>query len=184
MSDFENAPTEMLEMPMASGEVTEEYFNHVRKINDVYYDQIKISDQKAAYIFTFMLAFLVSSAEGRNVFSWSRYSEGSWIEIILSGALALASVWSILSAIMVVLPRKAQQSTTLFWGTWPQHRPIFEQAAQHSDIGYLFKQYLDNADVLSLIASQKYKLVSYAFRGLMVTVIAYVLLLLLAQNQT
>ena len=49
MSDFDSAPTEMLEMPMATGEVTEEYFNHVRKINDVYYDQIKISDQKPTY---------------------------------------------------------------------------------------------------------------------------------------
>jgi len=183
LSDFDSAPTEMLEMPMATGEITEEYFNHVRKINDVYYDQIKISDQKAAYIFTFMLAFLVSSTEGRNVFKWSRYTEGNWTEIILSGALALASVLSILSAILVVLPRRIEKSTSLFWGTWPRHRAIFEEAARRSDIGYLFNEYLDNADVLSLIARQKYKFVAYAFRGLMFTVLAYVLLLLASQNQ-
>ncbi|WP_112803703.1 MULTISPECIES: Pycsar system effector family protein [unclassified Neorhizobium] len=182
MSDFDSAPTEMLEMPMATGEVTEEYFNHVRKINDVYYDQIKISDQKAAYIFTFMLAFLVSSAEGRSVFNLTRYMQGEWAEIILSAALALASVFSILSAILVVLPRRVEKSTSLFWGTWPNHRPLFEQAAQRSDVGYLFNEYLDNADVLSLIATQKYKFVSYAFRGLMFTVLAYVLLLLVSQN--
>ena len=183
MSDFDSAPTEMLDMPMATGEVTEEYFNHVRKINDIYYDQIKISDQKAAYIFTFMLAFLVSSTEGRNVFNVTRYMTGNWTEIILSAALALASVLSIIFAILVVLPRHINKSTSLFWGTWPQHRPIFESAAERSDVGYLFKEYLDNADVLSLIARQKYKFVAYAFRGLMFTVLAYVVLLLVSQNQ-
>src|SRR6478735_6584594 len=146
VSDFDSAPTEMLDMPMATGEVTEEYFNHVRKINDIYYDQIKISDQKAAYIFTFMLAFLVSSTEGRNVFNVTRYITGNWVEIILSAALALASVLSILFAILVVLPRHINKSTSLFWGTWPQHRSIFQHAAEHSDVGYLFKEYLDNAD--------------------------------------
>jgi hypothetical protein len=183
VSDFDSAPTEMLDMPMATGEVTEEYFNHVRKINDIYYDQIKISDQKAAYIFTFMLAFLVSSTEGRNVFNVTRYMTGNWSEIILSAALALASVLSIVFAILVVLPRHINKSTSLFWGTWPHHRPIFESAAERSDVGYLFKEYLDNADVLSLIARQKYKFVAYAFRGLMFTVLAYVVLLLVSQNQ-
>ncbi|MGK9054646.1 Pycsar system effector family protein [Xaviernesmea oryzae] len=183
MSDFESAPTEMPELPMTSGEITEEYFNHARKINDVYYDQIKISDQKAAYIFTFMLAFLISSAEGRNVFNWTRYAKGQWTEILLSGALAVASVLSILFAILVVLPRHIDKSTSLFWGSWPQHRTIFEQAAQRGDIRYLLDEYLDNADVLSLIARQKYRFVSLAFRGLMFTVLAYVLLLLTTQNQ-
>ncbi len=178
MSEFDSAPTEMLEMPMASGEITEEYFNHVRKINDVFYDQIKISDQKAAYIFTFMLAFLISSSEGRGVFTLARYTGGSWVVIVVSALLAITSVSSILSAILVVLPRRVEKSTSLFWGTWPQHRAIFEHAAQRSDVGYLFKEYLDNADVLSLIARQKYRCVSYAFRGLVLTVIAYVLLLL------
>ncbi len=178
MSDFDSAPTEMLEMPMASGEITEEYFNHVRKINDVFYDQIKISDQKAAYIFTFMLAFLVSSSEGRGVFTWTRYTEGPWLTVILSAILALVSLLSILAAILVVLPRHVNKSTSLFWGTWPKHRPAFELAAQRGDIGYLFREYLENADVLSLIARQKYKFVSYAFRGLVFTVVAYVLLLL------
>lgn len=178
MSDFDSAPTEMLEMPLATGVVTEEYINHIRKVNDVFYDQIKISDQKAAYIFTFMLAFLISSAEGRGVFTLARYTESNWLVVIVSGALAIASVSSIISAILVVLPRQVDKSTSLFWGTWPKHRPLFEQAARDSDVSYLFNQYLDNADVLSLIARQKYRCVAYAFRGLVFTVLAYVILLL------
>lgn len=173
----------MLEMPMASGEITEEYINHIRKINDVFYDQIKISDQKAAYIFTFMLAFLVSSTEGRQVFNWARYVEGSLSLNLASGALAVASVFSILAAILVVLPRHIAKSTSMFWGTWPRHRPIFESAAQKSDVSYLFQEYLDNADVLSLIARQKYKFVGFAFRGLVFTVLAYILLLVASQAQ-
>jgi magnesium-transporting ATPase (P-type) len=167
---------------MASGEITEEYINHVRKVNDVFYDQIKIADQKAAYIFTFMLAFLVSSAEGRSVFNWSRYTQGDKLEILLSATLACASVVSILCAILVVLPRSVARSTSLFWGTWMHHRPIFEGAAKRSDVSYLFDQYLENADILSLIARRKYKCVSYAFRGLVFTVLAYVVLLLVTQQ--
>ena len=49
-----------------------QYVAHLEKINTVYYDQIKIADQKAAFIFTFMLAFLVSSAEGSSVFKMER----------------------------------------------------------------------------------------------------------------
>lgn len=168
-------------MPMASDEVTEEYINHIRKINDIFYDQIKISDQKAAYIFTFMLAFLVSSSDGRQVFNWSRYLEGTITSNAASAALAMTSVFSILCAILVVLPRHINKSTSMFWGTWPHHRPIFESAAQRSDVSYLFHEYLNNADVLSLIARQKYKFVNYAFRGLVCTVIAYVLLLMANQ---
>ncbi|SFB59658.1 hypothetical protein SAMN03159496_05573 [Rhizobium sp. NFR07] len=181
VSDFDSAPTEMLDMPMATGEITEEYINHIRKINDVFYDQIKIADQKAAYIFTFMLAFLVSSAEGRGVFNWARYTHGNWIEIFFSAMLAVASVFSILFAIRVVLPRQIDKSTSLFWGKWTHHRSLFETAAQRSDVSYLFHQYLDNADVLALIAGQKYKCVSLAFRGLVFTVVAYVVLLLATQ---
>jgi hypothetical protein len=183
LSDFDATPTELLEMPMASEEITEEYITHVRKINDIFYDQIKISDQKAAYIFTFMLAFLVSSSDGRQVFNFARYLTGTWFSNFASAALAVASIFSILAAILVVLPRHVEKSTSLFWGTWPRHRPIFESAARNRDVAYLFHEYLENADVLSLIARQKYKFVGYAFRGLVFTVLAYVLLLVANQAQ-
>ena len=182
MSDFDSAPTEMLDLTMASGEVTEEYINHIRKINDFFYDQIKIADQKAAYIFTFMLAFLISSAEGRSVFDWALYAKADIPEALLRAILACASVFSIICAILVVLPRNIPRSTSLFWGTWPHHRPLFELAAANRDVSCLFNEYLDNADILSLISRRKYKCVSFAFRGLVLTVLAYVILLLATQN--
>ena len=157
--------------------VSPEYFDHVKKINDVYAEQISLSDQKAAYIFTFMLAFLVSSAEGREVFNWAHYLKASPLGILFSAMLAISSVVSMLAAIMVVLPQHIKKSTSLFWGTWPMHRPNFEAAARSQDRNYLFQQYLDNADILSLICRKKYRNVNYAFRALVVTVISYVLLL-------
>jgi hypothetical protein len=158
-------------------DISTEYFDHIKKINDIFYDQIKISDQKAAYIFTFMLAFLVSSSEVRAVFMWSRYAEGNAQSILFSGLLAASSVFSILSAILVVLPRHVNKSTSLFWGTWGKHRQHFRDAARRRDALYLFNQYLDNADILAAIARGKYRCVTIAFRGLVVTVVAYVLLL-------
>ncbi|WP_027998386.1 Pycsar system effector family protein [Sinorhizobium arboris] len=153
------------------------YYDHIRKVNDVFADQIKTSDQKAAYIFTFMFAFLVTSQEGRSVFAWQRYAEGSTIPMVFSAMLALASIFSIVSAILVVLPRKSATSTTLFWGAWSRHRESFMRAAGAGDRAYLFRQYAENADALAAIACGKYRCVSFAFRGLLVTVLSYICLL-------
>jgi hypothetical protein len=112
VSDFDTSTTELIETPITIGDVNLEYFNHVKKINDVFYDQVKISDQKAAYIFTFMLAFLVTSSEVRNVFTVARYFERDMVINGLSALLALASTFSILSALLVVLPRHIKTSSS------------------------------------------------------------------------
>ncbi len=154
-----------------------DYFEHIKRVNDIFYDQIKISDQKAAYIFTFMLAFLITSSEGRDVFTWARYAGGQVVPIILSAALALSSVFSIICAIFVILPRRSAKATSLFWGAWPDNRTAFRKAMEGNDPDYLFQQYLDNVDTLSAIARDKYRFVGLAFRGLVVTVLSYVSLL-------
>lgn len=177
MSDFDLQQPELMETPHVIDDVEKEYFSHVKKINDIFYDQIKISDQKAAYIFTFLLAFLVSSSDGREVFTMGRYLEGLSLSAVASAFLAISSVSSLLCAILVVLPRNVPQSTSLFWGTWPHHRPLLVQAVKASDANYLFNQYLENADILSLIARRKYRFVSLAFKSLVVTLAAYVLVL-------
>jgi hypothetical protein len=154
-----------------------QYLEHLKKINDIFYDQIRIADQKAAYIFTFMLAFLVSSAEGRGVFKIQRYLTGEPITIVLSGLLALAVITSLVSAILVVLPRHRPTSTSLYWGGWESHRAKFLAARDGHDATYLFDQYIGNVDNLSAINKAKYRFVGLAFRGLLVAVLAYVLLL-------
>jgi len=153
------------------------FLDHAKKMNDVFYDQIRIADQKAAYIFTFMLAFLVSSAEGRGVFRLQRYQTDDVVIILLSALLAAAVVFSLVSAILVVLPRHRPTSTSLYWGGWPSHRQTFMEAREKGDTAYVFDQYIGNVDNLSAINRSKYRFVGFAFRGLLVTVVAYVLLL-------
>ena len=99
-----------------SGEDGRQYLVHLERINSVYYDQIKIADQKAAFIFTFMLAFLVSSAEGSSVFRMERYQTGSWALIVLSAILAVAVAFSLVNAILVVLPRHRDQGVLALLG--------------------------------------------------------------------
>lgn len=154
------------------------YLDHLKKINDVFYDQIRIADQKAAYIFTFMIAFLVSSAEGRGVFTLGRYIGGDPLVIVFSAALAVSAIVAMVSAILVVLPRHRTTSTSLYWGGWPTNREAFLSAHLAGDNpDYLFREYLGNVDNLSAINRSKYRHVGLAFRALIVTVVSYVLLL-------
>lgn len=154
-----------------------QYLDHLKKINDVFYDQIRIADQKAAYIFTFMIAFLISSAEGRQIFRLERYQSGEPIVIALSALVGIAVLVSLVSAILVVLPRHVTASTSLYWGGWAANRAGFMRAKEGGDQAYLFNEYLTNVDTLSEINSSKYRYVGLAFRGLMATVVGYVLLL-------
>lgn len=169
----ENSATDSMEP-----KVSIEHLNHVRKVNDVFYDQVKSADQKAAYIFTFMLAFLMWSAEGQGVFKWSRYVDSSSVWSAVSAVLAISIVTTIVCAILVVLPRRAERGTSLFWGAWKGQRDGVVHANAAGDMAYLFRQYLENADALAKLAVDKYRMVRFAFRGLLLTVLAYVLLLL------
>src|SRR5262249_9049151 len=137
-----------------------EYLVHLEKINSVYYDQIKIADQKAAFIFTFMLAFLVSSAEGSSVFKMQRYMGDNWPLMISSAFLAGAVAISLVSAILVVLPRHRAKSTSLYWGGWKANREMFIAAHDARDPNYLFNEYLSNVDNLAMINRSKYRHVS------------------------
>lgn len=158
--------------------VSFEHFNHVRKVNDVFYDQVKSADQKAAYIFTFMLAFLMWSAEGQGVFNLSRYTASNSLLSLLSAFLAVSIVITIICAILVVLPRRVDSGTSLFWGAWSAQRDRLVAANETGDMAYLFREYLENADAMAQLAINKYRMVRFAFRGLLMTVVAYVVLLL------
>jgi hypothetical protein len=154
-----------------------EYFDHIKKINDVYYDQIRIADQKAAYLFTFMLAFIVTSVEGRGAFSFHRYTSGAVIEIAFSAVLAVAVATCVVSAILVVLPRNRAAGTSLYWAAWQQSKERLIEAARLGDPDYLMREYLGNVDNLVLIVRSKYRFVAIAFRSLLIAILAYVVLL-------
>ncbi|PSJ63144.1 hypothetical protein C7I85_03910 [Mesorhizobium soli] len=166
-----------MELDTTSPSCGKEYFDHLKKVNDVFYDQIKIADQKAAYIFTFMIAFIITSTDGRAAFQWQRYIDADFPLVIFSACMALAATFSLIAAIIVVLPRRVGGSTSLFWGGWDANRATLLAASERNDVDFLFREYLGNVDNLSLIAKAKYRFVSLAFRGLIAMVLAYVLLL-------
>jgi hypothetical protein len=157
----------------------QEYFEHIKKVNDVFYDQIRLSDQKAAYIFTFMMALLVTSKDVKAAFTLVHYLNGSPVTVISSACLAACSTLTMLFAVFAVAPRHVPKSTSLFWGNWPSQREDFRRAAQERNVSYLFNQYLDNADVLSSIARTKFRFVKLAFLGMMATVVSYVVALIM-----
>ena len=156
-----------------------QYLVHLERMNSVYSDQIKIADQKAAFIFSFMLAFLVSSAEGSSVFRIERYHSGSWALIVLSAIMAVSVAFSLVNAILVVLPRHRGKASSLYWGGWPANRDLFIAAHEARDPDYLFNEYLNNVDNLALINRAKYRHVGHSFRGLVVAVLAYLLMLII-----
>lgn len=153
------------------------YLEHLKKVNDVFYDQIKIADQKAAYLFTFMIAFLVTSVDGSSAFSSARYLTDPWAPAIASAVLAVAVTTTLISAIMVVLPRSASGGSSLYWASWQENRAGLVEATLRSDPDFLTREYLKNVDNLSAIARDKFFFVGVAFRGLLVVVVSYVVLL-------
>src|SRR5690606_37655393 len=117
------------------------------------------------------------SAEGRGVFRLARYQSGEVIPILVSGFMAVAVVVTLSCAILAVVPRVRTTATSLFWGAWDIERPKLLDARSRGDRDFLFTEYLENATNLSLIARAKYRFVTYAFRGLLVSVTAYVVLM-------
>ncbi|WP_309083104.1 Pycsar system effector family protein [Chelativorans sp.] len=178
--------TEVVEaLPAPKLEAPAAYLDLAKKANDVFYDQIRLADQKAAYIFTLLLAVMITSVEGKEAFRMQYYLQDKPVDdpiaVAVSILLAIAAVVSLVSAIFVVLPRKLRtSSTSLFWGTWSAHRQKFQEALAARDPDFVLNEYLGNADNLATIARSKYRYVTIAFRGLVVTVLLWVLLLLIS----
>lgn len=175
----EGSPNRATPVDRPEPPVSIEHFEHLKRVNEVFYDQVKAADQKAAYIFTFILAFLMWSAEGQNIFLRSTYAAHDYAWIFAAATLAMSIVFTIVCAILVISPRRVGTGTSLFWGAWSSRRRRFVEANQSADMAYLFAEYLENADAMARLAGDKYRMVRFAFRGLLVTVIAYVLLLLM-----
>jgi hypothetical protein len=153
------------------------FWDHLKKVNDVFYDQIKTADQKAAYLFTFMVAFLLASAEGRDIFSLAAYRTATLAEGLVRAALAAAVMFTLFSALGVVLPRRLAGGTSLFWGAWPEQGLRLMAARRARDTDFLFQEYAGNVQNLATIARRKFMLVGMAFRGLMIWLGCYIVLL-------
>src|SRR3546814_19115707 len=85
------------------------YTDYLKTINQTLYDQIKTADQKAAYIFTFLIALLVWSTEVRKVFLWMDTTEWFTPVWALSILLVTSLTFAIVCASLVLLPRRSEE---------------------------------------------------------------------------
>jgi hypothetical protein len=154
-----------------------EHIDYLKTINQTFHDQIRSADQKAAYIFTFLIALVAWSPEMRKVFSWTGdvpFPSAKWgLCLILVAALSTALV----CVALVLLPRKRNGGVSLYWAAWPEAGERLERAAHRADPGFIAAEYTANARNLSAICCIKYRFVSYAFRCLAVVILCYVTLL-------
>jgi hypothetical protein len=82
-----------------SSEVSESYLDHLKCINATFYDQLKVVDQKAAYVFTFLIAMMIWSAEVRGHFArvLEPVARPEWLlSVVLASSLTVAAVSAIL----------------------------------------------------------------------------------------
>ena len=156
------------------------YLAHLAKANETFGDQIKIADQKAAYIFTFMLALTVSSTEARQAFSLVHLQAASFLVGFSSLLLVVAIGVTLGTAICVVLPRSRPGRSVLFWGAWPDAGDRLMTARAVDDEEFLLQDLLQNTNTLAAIAAAKHRLIFIAFRSLLLTVAAYALQLAVA----
>jgi hypothetical protein len=157
-----------------------EFIDYLKTINGTFYDQIKAADQKAAYILTFLFVLLIWSSDMRQVFFWVNVDKGLSARWILSLGQVLALGVALVCAILVLLPRDAHGGVALYWNAWPQAREVVAKAMQADDKDFLVEQYLANVASLSAICRKKYRMVGWAFQGLIAALVCHVATLAVA----
>jgi len=159
--------------------MTDPYLQHLTEANKIFADQVKSADQKAAYVFTFLLAIMVWSSETRRAFDWGHLAEARPLTVAVSLLLSGAIIVSLVSAVLVVLPRNRPGRSLFYWGAWPQAGERLAAARADEDGDFLFDEYMQNTRTLAAICQSKYRMVGVALRALLCTVIAYAALLAL-----
>ena len=153
------------------------FLQHLTEANRIFADQIKTADQKAAYVFTFLLAMLVWSSETRRAFDWANLAQASPLRFAIGAALSASIVTALVSAVLVVAPRSRPGRSLFFWGAWPAAGERLVAARAAGDEAFLFDEYLENTRTLAAICRSKYRTVTVALRALLCTIIAYAALL-------
>lgn len=155
------------------------FFDHLKCINATFYDQLKVVDQKAAYVFTFLIAMMIWSADVRACFAQALRPEAT-LHWLLSAALAASLTISAVSAILVVVPRNRAGGSSLYWGAWPLSAAALAAMRLSGDPALIANDYQANACNLAAICRQKYRLVRISYLGLLSAVVIYVVALLTA----
>jgi hypothetical protein len=149
------------------------YLEHLKAVNATFYDQLKVVDQKAAYIFTFIVAFLIWSADVRGLFAAAAEPamDFAWV---LSASMAGSVIAATVGAILVVLPRSRPGGSSLFWGAWPQAGAGLVALNSEDGVALLAEEYRTNIGNLAALCREKYWWMAFAFKALLAALTIYV----------
>jgi Family of unknown function (DUF5706) len=154
-----------------------EFMYHLRTVHQVVTDQLRMADQKAAYIFSFITAILIFwSADLKRGFSSIVAAQAISPVWLLSLAFVLALVYTIVCAILIVAPRSGASGSSLFWGSWPAAGEKLKSLKQDVT-GYLANEYVQDIDALADICRKKFRFVGYAQRGFVATILLHIIIL-------
>lgn len=162
--------------------MSDPYLQHLTEANRIFADQIKNADQKAAYVFTFLLAMLVWSSETRHAFNWTNLLAAPPVARVVSLCLCLSIIAALIASVLVVAPRSRPGRSLFYWGAWPAAGERLLAARQAADEAFLFDEYLQNTRTLAAICHSKYRTVTFALRGVLCAVVAYAVLLALPEG--
>ncbi|KAB0680750.1 Pycsar system effector family protein [Aureimonas leprariae] len=177
--EVSSAPIAPIALPAGAPPTDCPFQRHLMDANRNFVDQIRVADQKAAYIFTFVLALMVWSTETRKALSMQKLMADDPVSLAVTLLLLASIVVALGAAICVVLPRARPGVSVLYWGAWPSAGDRLLAARAENNPDFVLKDLMRNTETLAAICKAKYRLVILAFRSLLVMVIAYLGLLIL-----
>jgi len=154
-----------------------EYMYHLRTIHQVLADQVRMADQKAAYIFSFITAMLIFwSADLKKGFNFIVTMQTVSLVWVLSVAFVLALFGTILCATLIVVPRVESSQSSLFWGAWPAAgERLRHPKGKLTD--FIANEYLQDIESVARICRKKFRYVRYAQRGFVATILLHIIAL-------
>jgi len=155
---------------------THQLVEHLRGINHIFLEQVKAADQKAAYVWSFLVAILIFwSQDVKKGFVWLNSMNVFTLPWVLSLLFTAALFFTIVSATLIVLPRVRPSQVSLFWGAWPAAGERLKNLNPEGVSDFVADEYIQNIDTLAEICKNKFRFVGYAQLGLIATVVFHVL---------
>ena len=149
--------------------------DYVKTINQTFYDQVKTADQKAAYVFTFLVAILIFwSSDIKKGLGGIVLSDLISLRWSLTFCFAAALCFTIACAALVIFPRVRPSNVALFWGAWPAAARKMRKVPDFTSSHFVLDEYVENSHHLAAICQHKFRFVGLAYRGLFAMILFHI----------
>jgi hypothetical protein len=151
--------------------------DYLKTIHQTFHEQLRTADQKAALIFTFLLALMLWSPELRGVF-FSGGLEPASLKGTATIVLIAALMFSIACVLIAVIPRDRPGGVALYWGAWPNAGLDLLEKIEDEDPSTIAQDYVNNAAHLAALCRQKFRWVRLAMIGFSIALAAHLAIIL------